>query len=130
MVSRAFTRAVELWNDLAADCRLPRVQKVTAARQTSLAARLKEHGLDGWQTALDRIRATPFLRGEGDRGWRPDLDWLIQEKNFTTVIEGRYDQACAAGAGHGAGAPPTRRNKTDGSTTLVAGFVEAVRRRQ
>jgi len=37
------------------------------------------------------MAASAFCRGENDRGWRADLDFLCQPKSFNGLIEGKYD---------------------------------------
>jgi hypothetical protein len=80
------------WNQLAADLGLARAQKLTSARRGKLKSRLRDAGgIDGWRHALDRIRGSPFLRGENRDHWRADLDFVLQEKSFTKLMEGAYD---------------------------------------
>jgi hypothetical protein len=66
--------------------------KLTAPRRSSIKARLSDAGgLDGWREAMNRARGSPFLSGDNDRGWRPNLDFFLQAKSFTKLIEGTYD---------------------------------------
>jgi hypothetical protein len=45
-------------------------------------------------------QATPFLRGEGDRGWKADFDWFVaNDQNVIRVLESRYDSGARAGPG-------------------------------
>jgi len=82
---------VNAWNALAAECDLAAVQRVTAARRAKAKARLRDcGGLDGWAEALTKVRDSPFLRGDNDRGWRADFDFLLQESSFTKLLEGKY----------------------------------------
>jgi uncharacterized protein YdaU (DUF1376 family) len=93
-------RAVAMWNDLAAQLSLPKVQRLTETRERSLKARLKEcGGLDGWAVALERVAASPLLRGE-KTDWHADFDFLMQQKSFTKLMEGGYS------------AGPARRGKS------------------
>lgn len=63
----------------------------TGARRQAIAARLREHGIDGWKEMLRAAMRSPFLAGENERGWRPGgIDWFTQPKNFAKVIEGGY----------------------------------------
>jgi len=66
---------------------------LTAKRRKAIGARLREHGSGAWATALEKIRSSPFLRGETGRdSWRgADLDWLIRPNNFPKVVEGKYN---------------------------------------
>lgn len=84
--------AVQLWNDLAKELDLPKVQKLTNTRISKLKARLKDcGGMPGWTAAMDKIRGSPHCRGENDRGWRADIDFALQETTFVRLMEGRYD---------------------------------------
>lgn len=79
------------WNLLASECGLPRVGKLTAQRDRQLKARLREYPeIQSWQSAFASIRGSPFLRGQNDRGWKADFDFLLQPKSFTKLVEGSY----------------------------------------
>lgn len=84
---------------------LPEVQEFTEDRRKKCRARLRKHksGADGFlsrfRQAITKANQTPFLRGEGDRGWKADFDWFIANNtNFVRVLEGKYDR----GAGNAA----------------------------
>ncbi|MGE0718530.1 MAG: hypothetical protein AB7P02_23990 [Alphaproteobacteria bacterium] len=80
------------WNALADEVDLPKAQVLTKPRRAALRQRLHEAGgIEGWRGAMARIRGSPFLRGENDRGWRADLDFVLQAKSFTRLLEGAYD---------------------------------------
>ncbi len=64
---------------------------VTASRRRSLLLRIEEHGLPVVLDAVERIGRSRFCRGENDRGWRADLDFLCQPKSFVSILEGKYD---------------------------------------
>ncbi len=84
--------AVRLWNNLALRRGLPPVQKMTDARRRKLRARLKDcGGLEGWRAALAKVEGIPGLLGANGRKWRADIDFLLQEKSFTKLMEGSYD---------------------------------------
>lgn len=80
--------AVKLWNALG----LGQVTKLTAGseRYKLLNARLKQYGLDGWTKALDEIRQSEWLKGNGNKGWVITFDWLIKPNNFPKVHDGNY----------------------------------------
>ena len=83
---------VEAWNDLAAKCDLPRVTKVTETRRKQIKARIREYETDDWSKAMSAIYRSKFLRGENDRGWKADFDFLLQPKSFIKLVEGSYDK--------------------------------------
>ena len=88
--------AFEAYNAAAKECGWPIAQRVGAQRIKQIRARFKDcGGLEGWQEAMRRASKSPFLRGEGrdeaHAGWRPDLDFFLQAKSFTRLMEGKYD---------------------------------------
>ncbi len=92
--------AVRLWNFMAERHGLPVVLKMTDTRKRKLRARLKDcGGLEGWKVALEKVKATPGLRGENDRKWRADIDFLLQEKSWNRLTEGFYDNWRKPGGG-------------------------------
>jgi hypothetical protein len=89
--------AFELWNDLALRAGLSQARTLTPQRRKSIIARLREHGgLDAWRTALGHVERSAFLQGTNDRGWRADLDFLLQASRFTKVVEGGYGNGAHA----------------------------------
>lgn len=55
-----------------------RVLKITPSRRRHIAARLKEWPkLSDWKHAIGRIKASPWHRGENERGWIATFKWLV-----------------------------------------------------
>ena len=84
-------RAISVFSDQASKAGLPVPRKVTADRRRKVEARIREHGEELWAEACRRMANSAFCRGENDRGWRADLDFLCQPKSFNGLIEGKYD---------------------------------------
>jgi hypothetical protein len=86
-------RGLQIWNDICgAVC--PKATKCDGMRRTKLRKRIADDlrgDLEAWRAFCSRIAAAPHLRGENDRGWRADLDWVIEPANFQRISEGRYD---------------------------------------
>ena len=63
-------------------------------RQKTLKARWRENkkrqSLDWWHDFFERVSDCPWLMGENDSGWKPNLDWLLTLSNFIKVNEGYY----------------------------------------
>lgn len=83
-------KAFENYNKAATQLGLPLAAKLTPERERKLRARLKEHGLSGWNDALQALCEQPFCLGEGGQGWRADLDFLLQPKSLNRVRERAY----------------------------------------
>jgi hypothetical protein len=89
--------AFELWNELALRVGLSQARTLTPQRRKSLIARLREHGgLDAWRIALANVERSAFLQGSNDRGWRADIDFLLQASRFAKVVDGGYGNGAHA----------------------------------
>jgi uncharacterized protein YdaU (DUF1376 family) len=82
---------VEAWNERMAPQGFPAVRRLTGTRLKHLKARLRENSIDDWQAAFAAMERSAFLKGENERGWRADFDFLLQPKSFTKLLEGSFD---------------------------------------
>jgi uncharacterized protein YdaU (DUF1376 family) len=82
---------IEAWQTRMVPQGFPSIRKMTAQRDRQLKARLRDSTLDEWQQAMAAMERSAFCRGENDRGWRADFDFLLQPKSFTKLLEGAYD---------------------------------------
>lgn len=82
---------LEAWQTRMVPQGFPEIRKMTAQRERQLGARLRDSTMDDWQRAFAALERSAFCRGENDRGWRADFDFLLQPKSFTKLIEGAYD---------------------------------------
>lgn len=85
------TEVLEAWQARMVPQGFPPVRKMTTARKRQLRARLRDSTFDEWQQAMGALERSSFCRGENDRGWRADFDFLLQPKSFTKLLEGAYD---------------------------------------
>lgn len=82
---------VALWNAHRGDA-LSQCRELSASRRRHASARLHDHPeLDYWRSVVERVAASPFCRGQNDRGWRATFDWLLQPDSSARVLEGKYD---------------------------------------
>lgn len=97
-------KAVGMWNDVAEKHGLPQCQKLTDTRRSKIRKRLKDcGGLEGWQLAMGKIGAADWMHGSNNRGWKADIDFVLQEKSFTRLMEGSYDRTDPPPGGDGGG---------------------------
>ena len=84
---------------------LPEVKALTAERLRKCRSRIDQAVRDGcleqyladFSEAVKKAQSTPFLRGEGARGWRASFDWFVASQvNIYAVLEGKYDGPAAA----------------------------------
>lgn len=83
-------KAFEAYNATALRCGLQQAAKLTPDRSRKIIARLREYGNDGWQRALANVERSSFLTGKNDKGWRANLDFLLQASSFGKVHDGTY----------------------------------------
>ena len=87
--------------------KLPQVLDFGPERRDKCRRRLAKDPkkfIDQFTRAVIKAQETPFLYGEGDRGWKADFDWLIaNDRNVIRVLEGRYDSGARASPGDSAG---------------------------
>ena len=82
---------VSLWNSLKEIGIIPvRAVSEGSKRRQQLSARLKQYTVEDFEKAIVNIRASKFLQGQNDRGWRITFDWFIMPSNFQKVLEGNY----------------------------------------
>jgi hypothetical protein len=86
---------------------LPEVKALTAERLKKCRSRIDQAVRDGcleqyladFTAAVKKAQQTPFLRGEGSRGWRASFDWFVANHlNVHAVLEGKYDGPAFANA--------------------------------
>lgn len=82
--------AVDLWNELARKRGLRIAKSVDRARRGAIKARLSDGGMEAWREALAAVERSPHCRGENDRGWRADIDFVCQPKSWRRLLEGFY----------------------------------------
>ena len=82
---------IEAWQERMVPLGFPAIRKMTGQRERLLKARLKDSSLDEWLQAMAALERSAFCRGENERGWRADFDFLLQPKSFTKLLEGAYD---------------------------------------
>lgn len=86
--------AFDLYNEAAARSGLPQAQAMNDQRKSAIRRRLKDAGgIEGWKIALEKVEASPHCTGQNDRGWKADLDFILQPKSFTRLMEGSYDRS-------------------------------------
>lgn len=81
------------WNQELKDTPIREITALSKSRLNKIKSRLKEHTLEEIKTAIDKIKASSFLQGQGDKGWIIKFDWLFEnDNNIIKVLEGNYDE--------------------------------------
>lgn len=88
-------RVTAAWNRMAAANGLAEARGLSAERRTHLAARVREHGEAAIFEAIERLGASDWHCGRGERGgrggrgtWKADLGWLLKSGDaFLRILE-------------------------------------------
>lgn len=73
---------------------LPKVLKLSDKRKSKIRIRFEEMGQDYQvlQEVFEKAEASHFLRGDNNRGWKADFDWIFTNgQNWVKILEGKYD---------------------------------------
>ncbi len=101
-------KAFEAYNALAGRLGLPKARSLDDGRRRAIRSRLGNGGLEAWTQALAAVEASPHCRGENDRSWRADLDFICQPKSWRRLLEGAYGGKLAMRQQTAAVAPTSR----------------------
>lgn len=85
----SFDKILEIWKD-----HVGQEVHLTEERKHRLEFLLIHHfqnDLTQWDRFCERVKASPFLMGEGARKWRVTLDWVLSEGNLLKILEGNFD---------------------------------------
>lgn len=83
-----------IWNEVCGDA-MPPIRALSARRVTGMTNALRRqfgNDLGRWRAYCERLRASPFMCGDNDRGWLGNIDTCITEKTIIRTFEGCYDQ--------------------------------------
>ena len=83
-------KAFDNYNVIAESVGIPKARFLPPHREVKLKKRLAEVGLAGWNEALGNLETSSFLRGDNDRGWKADFDFMLQPVSLLRVLEGFY----------------------------------------
>lgn len=106
-----YERIRERYNQAAAKIGMVHCRVLSDDRKRVIRARWQ--GVDCDMESMDAFFAhaelQPFLGGENERRWRATIDWLMNPKNFTKVLEVTYN-------------PNIKLERSDESSTAEAGL--------
>lgn len=67
-------------------------RKESKTRRQLIEALLKQKQCPGyWQYLFSKVATSPFLRGENDKKWKANIDFVIRPGNHIKIMEGKYD---------------------------------------
>ena len=89
--SKQVDEFISLYHDVCKS--LPKVRIVTDKRKKAIKTLLSKISLEEVKEAFEIIEKTPFLKGDNDRGWKPNIEFLVKHDNIIKILEGFYDSS-------------------------------------
>lgn len=68
----------------------PKVRTLSDKRKAAIKARSKKYTLEDFRTLFTMAEESDFMKGQNDRNWMADLDWMLKDGNMAKVLEGKY----------------------------------------
>lgn len=70
----------------------PKIKLLSANRKKTISARWKDYkSIDAFKELFTKAEDSQFLKGENERQWKADFDWLLKDSSMAKVLEGKYD---------------------------------------
>lgn len=87
----------------------PRIVKMSDKRRKALSARMNQgYTEEDFKRLFELAENSGFLKGDNDRDWSADFDWLITDKNMPKVLEEKYQEKHTPRPSTGKGKKPNR----------------------
>ena len=68
----------------------PRLTKLSDSRKKAIKARLKQYSVEDFKRLFTMAEESSFLKGQNNRNWLANFDWLIRDANMAKVLDGNY----------------------------------------
>lgn len=90
----------EIWNAHCGELPKARAMKASSERYRHAQARIREDPNPAtWIERVKRVAASSFCNGVNDRGWKFEIDDLLNSDKLMRLDEGKYDRAFKAQTG-------------------------------
>ena len=71
----------------------PKLRSIDGNRKKAIAARWRMYkSLDIFDEVFRNAENSEFLKGNNDRNWSADFDWMMKPTNFAKILEGKYNK--------------------------------------
>lgn len=84
-----FEKIMQLFNEICVS--FSKVTKIEGQRKKAVAARWRTYkNLESFETLFRMTQSSSFLKGNNDRNWVANFDWIMKADNMAKVLENRY----------------------------------------
>lgn len=83
-----YSKLIEIYNF---NCpNLPQVKILNEKRKKTIKNFLKDFTVEQFEEICKTANSNSFLKGNNDRGWKADFDFLMRVDKATSILEGKY----------------------------------------
>lgn len=75
---------------------LPRCTVITDTRRSKIKKILKKYSKTQILQVFNNLESSDFCKGNNDRGWKANIDFILREDKFVSVLEGKYNNSGSA----------------------------------
>lgn len=84
-----YTEILKLYNEICKS--LPKALRLSEKRRKAIKAKLRDgYSMDDIKRAFEMAEKSPFLRGEVNKSFHADFDWIFQSDHILRILEDKY----------------------------------------
>ena len=83
-----YQQIADMYNDTCVS--FPRLTKLSDSRKKAIKARLHQYTIEDFKKLFEMAEGSSFLKGQNNRDWSANFDWLIKDANMAKVLDGNY----------------------------------------
>ena len=69
---------------------LPKIRALTDKRKKAIIKLMKLYSKEDIEKVFELANGSDFLIGNNDRGWKADIDFILRDDKFVSILEGKY----------------------------------------
>lgn len=83
-----YQQIADMYNEICIS--FPRLTKLSDSRKKAIRARLNQYAIEDFKRLFTMAEESSFLKGQNNRDWSANFDWLIKDSNMAKVLDGNY----------------------------------------
>ncbi|MDE5885914.1 MAG: hypothetical protein K2H29_12670 [Oscillospiraceae bacterium] len=85
-----YAEILKLYNEICKS--LPKARRLTENRRNAIRTRLHDgYSVDDIRQAFELAETSPFLRGEVNKAFHADFDWILSGDHLLKILENKYE---------------------------------------
>lgn len=84
-----YQQIADMYNEICIS--FPRLTKLSDSRKKAVRARLNQYAIEDFKRLFTMAEESSFLKGQNNRNWSANFDWLIKDSNMAKVLDGNYE---------------------------------------